>query len=199
MRPEVLNPIFAESQTLDGVGPKLAKPLEKLGLTRVKDVAYHLPERFVTRRAIANLDEGAEGEQVIVALTPTEHRASRNQRGPYRVLAQDDIGNICALTYFGRASYTAKKTLPVGEKRWVAGRLDRYGDMLQIVHPDHVEDNSAAHMGRLVEPVYALSEGLTQPKVAGLVAQSLDRLPELPEWIEPGQFDQEAGPHGALR
>jgi len=194
MRPEVLNPIFAESQTLDGVGPKLAKPLEKLGLTRVKDVAYHLPERFVTRRAIANLDEGAEGEQVIIALTPTEHRASRNQRGPYRVLAQDDIGNICALTYFGRASYTAKKTLPVGEKRWVAGRLDRYGDMLQIVHPDHVEDNSAAHMGRLVEPVYALSEGLTQPKVAGLVAQSLDRLPELPEWIEPGQFERECWP-----
>lgn len=195
MRPDVLNPIFAESQTLDGVGPKLAKPLEKLGLTRVKDVAYHLPERFVTRRAIANLDEGGEGEQVIVGLTPTEHRAARNPgRGPYRVLAQDDVGNICALTYFGRASYTAKKQLPVGEKRWIAGRLDRYGDMLQIVHPDHVEEDSAAHLARLNEPVYALSEGLTQPKVAGLVAQSLARLPELPEWIEPGQFEREGWP-----
>ena len=100
MRPEVLNSIFAESQTLDGVGPKLAKPLEKLGLTRVKDVAYHLPERFVTRRAIANLDEGTEGEQVIVALTPTEHRAARNPgRGPFRVLAQDDAGNILSLIH----------------------------------------------------------------------------------------------------
>ena len=171
------------------------KPLEKLGLTRIKDVAYHLPERFVTRRAIANLDEGGEGEQVIVALTPTEHRAARNPgRGPYRVLAQDDAGNICALTYFGRASYTAKKQLPVGEKRWVAGRLDRYGDMLQIVHPDHVEKDSAAHLARLNEPVYALSEGLTQPRVASLVTQALERLPELPEWIEPGQFEREGWP-----
>ncbi|MFU7529004.1 ATP-dependent DNA helicase RecG [Qipengyuania sp. ASV99] len=195
MRPEVLNPIFAESQTLEGVGPKLAKPLEKLGLTRIKDVAYHLPERFVTRRAIANLDEGAEGEQVIVALTATEHRAPYNPgRGPYRVLAQDEIGNICALTYFGRASYTAKKQLPVGEKRWVAGRLDRYGDMLQIVHPDHVEQESAAHLARLNEPVYALSEGLTQPKIAGLVAQALERLPELPEWTEPGQLARSGWP-----
>lgn len=192
MRPDVLNPLFAESQTLDGVGPKLAKPLEKLGLTRVRDMLYHLPERFVTRRVVANLDEAGEGEQVIVGLTPTEHRSSRNPgRGPYRVLSQDEIGNICAITYFGRASYTAKKQLPVGEKRWVAGRLDRYGDMLQIVHPDHVEEDNAAHMGRMTEPVYRLSEGLTQPRLASLVEQSLARAPELPEWIEPGQFQKE--------
>ena len=189
MRPDVLNSVFAESQTLEGVGPKLAKPLEKLGLKRVKDFAYHLPDRFVTRRAIASLDEGAEGEQVIVALTATEHRAARNPgRGPYRVLAQDEAGNICALTYFGRASYTAKKQLPLGEKRLVAGRLDRYGDMLQIVHPDHVESESSAHLARINEPVYALSEGLTQPRIAGLISQALTHLPDLPEWIEPGQF-----------
>ena len=192
MRPEILNPLFAETRDLDGVGPKLMKPIEKLGLTRIRDVAYHLPERFVTRRAIANLDEGSEGQQIIVALTPTEHRAARNPgRGPYRVLAQDEIGNICALTFFGRASYSARKLLPVGEKRWVAGRLDRYGDMLQIVHPDHIEKESAAHLARLSEPVYRLSEGLTQPKVASLVSQSLQRLPELPEWIEHSQFETE--------
>ncbi len=195
MRPDILNPLFAETKTLGGVGPKLAKPLEKLGLNTIKDVAYHLPERFVSRRAIANLDEGAEGEQVIVALTPTAHRAPYNPgRGPYRVLAQDEAGNICALTYFGRASFTAKKQLPVGEKRWVAGKLDRYGDMLQIVHPDHVESESSAQMGRMTEAVYRLSEGLTQPRVAALVEQALDRLPDLPEWIEPGQFAGEGWP-----
>lgn len=202
MRPDVLNPLFAESQTLDGVGPKLSKPLEKLGLTRVRDLLYHLPERFVTRRAVTNLDEAGEGEQVIVALTPTEHRASRNPgRGPFRILAQDEIGNICAVTYFGRASYTGKKQLPVGEKRWVAGRLDRYGDMLQIVHPDHVEETSDANMGRMTEPVYRLSEGLTQPRVASLVEQGLKRAPELPEWIEPGKFEKEGWPawHEAVK
>ncbi|WP_336986644.1 ATP-dependent DNA helicase RecG [Altererythrobacter aquiaggeris] len=185
MRPDILNPLFIETAALDGVGPKIRKPLEKLGLTRVRDIAYHLPERFVTRRAVDNLDEAGEGEHVVIALTPTEHRGASG-RGPYRVLAQDALGNICSLTYFGRASYTAKKLLPVGEKRWVAGRLDRYGDMLQIVHPDHVVADDADTLTRLCEPVYALSEGLTQPRVASLVAQALDRISPLPEWIEPG-------------
>ncbi|HEY7805970.1 MAG TPA: ATP-dependent DNA helicase RecG [Croceibacterium sp.] len=194
MRPDRLNPLFAETDSLEGVGPKLKKPLEKLGLARVRDVIYHLPDRFVQRRAVADLDQASEGEQIVVALTPVEHRAPRNNRGPYRVLAQDAKGNICALTYFGRASYTAKKQLPVGETRWVGGRLDRYGDMLQIVHPDHVAESSAGLMGHLVEPVYSLAEGLTQPKVADLVAQSLTRAPELPEWIEPGVRDKHKWP-----
>jgi len=194
MRPDRLNPLFAETASLEGVGPKLTKPLEKLGLTRVRDVVYHLPDRFVQRRAVADLDEAREGEQIVVALTPVEHRAPRNDRGPYRVLAKDAKGNTLALTYFGRASYTAKKQLPVGEKRWVAGRLDRYGDMLQIVHPDHVATSSAGLMGHLLEPVYSLAEGLTQPKVADLVAQSLERAPKLPEWIEPGVLDKHKWP-----
>ena len=69
MRPDILNPLFAEVETLGGVGPKLRKPLDRLGLTRVRDVLYHLPDRFVSRRAIANLDEGSVGEQVVVKLT----------------------------------------------------------------------------------------------------------------------------------
>ncbi len=47
-----------------------------------------------------------------------------------------------------------------------------------------VEDNDDT-LARLCEPVYALATGLTQPKLASLVAQSLAKLPALPEWIEP--------------
>ncbi|WP_232493218.1 ATP-dependent DNA helicase RecG [Novosphingobium kaempferiae] len=184
MRPEALNSLFVEVEALEGVGPKLRKPLEKLALTRIRDIAYHLPDRFVERRAITNLDEAGIGENVIVALTVREHRAPSG-RGPFRVIAEDAIGNICTITYFGRASYTAKKQLPVGEKRWVAGRIDQYGQMLQIVHPEHVSEDSVAPVGQLCEAVYPLSEGLTQGRVASLVAQSLKALPDLPEWIEP--------------
>ncbi|WEK46860.1 MAG: ATP-dependent DNA helicase RecG [Candidatus Andeanibacterium colombiense] len=193
MRPETLNPLFVETDALEGVGPKSRKPLEKLGLERVKDVAYHLPERFVLRHAVDNLDQASVGEQIVVALTPTEHRASTG-RGPFRVMAADALGNICALTYFGKASYSARKLLPVGEERWIAGRLDQYGQMLQIVHPEHVEAESAKLAGKLNEPVYRLAEGLTQPMIGKLVAQAMARVPELPEWIEPGLVERQKWP-----
>jgi len=185
MRPDLLNPLFAGVDGLDGVGPKLAKPLEKLGLTRVRDVAYHLPDRFVNRRAVANLDEASVGEQIVVALTPLEYRQAPG-RGPFRVNAADALGNVCALTYFGRASYSARKLLPLGEKRWVAGRLDQYGQSLKMVHPDHVAEASDTALGTLCEAVYPLADGLTQGRVQGLVGQAMGLLPELPEWIEPG-------------
>ena len=194
MRPEILNPLFAEIDSLDGVGPKLKKPLAKLRLERVRDVLYHLPERFVIRRAVRDLDDAQVGEQVLIPLTVTEHRASRSPRGPYRVLAQDAPGNVCAITYFGKASYTAKKQLPVGARRWVAGRLDQYEQMLQIVHPDHVAEDSAEAMGRMVEPIYRLAEGLTQPRIAGFAAQALERAPALSEWIEPTVLAREGWP-----
>jgi ATP-dependent DNA helicase RecG len=188
MRPDRLNPLFVESASLKGVGPQLTRPLERLELNRIKDFVYHLPDRFVQRRVVANLDVASEGENIVVALTPTEYRASAG-RGPMRVLAADLAGNVCAVAYFGRNSSWGKKQLPLGEKRWVAGRLDRYGDMLQIVHPDHVSEDSAAMLGQLIEPVYALSEGLTQGRLAALVSQALERIQDLPEWIEPGLLE----------
>lgn len=194
MRPELLNPLFADIDTLEGVGPKLRKPLEKLALTRVRDAAYHLPDRFVQRRAVTSLAEASVGEQIVVQLTVLEHRASHSPRAPYRVMAEDAAGGSISLTFFGRAAFTAKKQLPVGETRWVAGRLDQYGQSLQMVHPDQVEDTSSAVMSRLVEAVYPLAAGLTQPKMAHLAAQALDRCPVLPEWADRPLLDQQNWP-----
>ncbi|VVT17238.1 ATP-dependent DNA helicase RecG [Erythrobacter sp. EC-HK427] len=194
MRPEILNPLFAEIDSLDGVGPKLKKPLAKLRLERVRDVLFHLPDRFVIRRAVRDLDDAQVGENVFIALTVVEHRSSRSPRGPYRVITRDEPGNICTITYFGKASFTAKKQLPVGARRWVAGRLDQYDQMLQIVHPDHVAEESAEAMGKMVEPIYRLAEGLTQPRIAGMATQALERAPDLAEWIEPGVLAREGWP-----
>ena len=194
MRPERLNPLFVSADSLKGVGPGLARPLDKLGLSRVKDIAYHLPDRFAVRRAVAELNEASVGEQVMVALTPLEYRSSGSPRAPFRVMAEDVAGTVCALTWFGRNTGWARKTLPLGEKRWVAGRLDQFGTLLQIVHPDHVTEDGAVALGQLREAVYPLSDGLTQNRLAQLVAQALGLLPDLPEWIDPGLMARHGWP-----
>ena len=185
MRPELLNPLFAEVDSLKGVGPTLAKPLAKLGISRVIDLLFHLPTAVVERRRVAMLDMADAGRGVIVTLTAQSYKSSPSPRGPFRVQATDQEGNHVSLVYFGGGGGWARKQLPIGEPRIVAGRLDLYGQELQIVHPDQVVQIEEADEIVEREPVYPLSAGITSRRIAQLVAQALERMPALPEWIEP--------------
>src|SRR3546814_20867464 len=71
----------------------------------------------------------------------------------------------------------------LGEARRVSGRLDLYGDMRQIVHPDHVAEPGAEGAIAIHEPVYPLTEGLTNARLSQPAEVALDRRPELAEWI----------------
>jgi ATP-dependent DNA helicase RecG len=185
MRPDILNPLFAEMETLKGVGPGIAKPLDRLGLKRVKDLLYHFPAGWTYRKAVTAADEGDVGQNIIITLVIASHRSGGSARSPLRIHGVDTEGNYLCLTFFGRTGSWAKKQLPIGETRVVSGKLERYGDELQIVHPDHIAPPAADKSVALVEPVYPLSEGITSSRLHGLVLQGLERLPTLAEWIEP--------------
>ena len=189
MRPELLNPIFAEVTALKGIGPQLARPLERLGLAKLVDILFHLPVGYVDRLRIDALDAAYAGQVVTVEVTPQDYRASAG-RGPLRVWAQDKAGNMVALIYFGGNPGWAKKQLPLGEARLISGKLESYGQDLQIVHPDYVLKPEDADGLPEREPVYPLSDGLTGRRLLQLVTQALDRAPDLPEWIEPSLFAQ---------
>ena len=182
MRPDILNPLFAEVTALKGVGPGLAKPLDRLGLARVVDVAFHLPSGWIDRLPREELDVADAGRIIAITLTPRDYKTSAG-RGPTRVQATDTVGNSVNLVYFGGSSGWVKKLLPLGEPRRVSGRLESYGETLQIVHPDLGEPDEVF---REREAIYPLSEGLTSRRLAGFAAQAIERAPELAEWIEPG-------------
>jgi ATP-dependent DNA helicase RecG len=185
MRPDILNPLFAEVSAMKGVGPALAKPLDRLGLERAKDVAYHFPASWTYRRAVARLDVADVGENVIVRVIVMAQRSSGSTRAPLRIYAADAEGNYITLTFFGRNGGWARKQLPIGEERIISGKLERYGDELQMVHPDHIVGIGEAGAPGLAEPVYPLSEGLTNRRMGQLAASVLGHVPVLPEWIEP--------------
>jgi ATP-dependent DNA helicase RecG len=185
MRPDILNPLFAEIETLKGVGPGIAKPLDRLALKRVKDLLYHFPSSWTYRKAVRVADEADVGQNIIITLVIASHRSGGSARSPLRIHGVDAQGNYLCLTFFGRTGSWAKKQLPVGETRVVSGKLDRYGEELQIVHPDHIAPPGQGKSVALVEPVYPLSEGVASSRLQGLVKQGLERLPALVEWIEP--------------
>jgi ATP-dependent DNA helicase RecG len=190
MRPDILNPLFTEVEALKGVGPQVAKLLKKLGLTRVVDLAYHLPTGAIERVRAPAASEALLGRNVIVELTPLDTRENRSGRGPMRIFASDGGGNTISLIYFNNPGW-AKRQLPLGEKRVVSGKLEAYGDEWQIIHPE-VAELGKGPQPAVREPVYPLTEGLTNRRLGELAREALERAPELPEWIEPGLLSREA-------
>ncbi|HUP66687.1 MAG TPA: ATP-dependent DNA helicase RecG [Sphingomicrobium sp.] len=189
MRPEILNPLFAELEAMKGIGPQLSKLLKKLGLTRVVDLVYHLPTGSIERIEATAASAALLGRNVILDLKPFETRESRSGRGPMRVFASDGDGNTISLIYFNNPGW-AKRSLPMGQVRSVSGKLEAYGDEWQIIHPD-VSEPGKGPAPLIREPVYPLTEGLTNRRIGDLAREALERAPELPEWIEPGLASKE--------
>jgi ATP-dependent DNA helicase RecG len=189
MRPDILNPLFAEVEVLKGVGPQIAKFLKRLDLTRVVDVLYHLPTGAIERVRAPAASAALLGRNVILELTPFDTREHRSGRGPTRVFAADADGNTISLVYFNNPGW-AKRQLPKGEKRIVSGKLEAYGDEWQIIHPEVAEAGKGPEPA-VREPVYPLTEGLTNRRIGELAREALERAPELPEWIEAGLASRE--------
>jgi ATP-dependent DNA helicase RecG len=192
MRPEILNPLFAEVEALKGVGKGLAKPLGRLKLEMIIDLLFHLPSGWIDRKRVETLDMADAGGVVTMVVTPIDYKAG-GPRSPLRVQAQDGEGNVLSLVYFNNPGW-AKKLLPLGEARAISGRMELYGQELQIVHPDIVVPPDEIDDIPEREPVYPLSEGLTNKRLNQLAEQALERAPVLPEWVEPGLKAREDWP-----
>src|SRR6185312_5836141 len=189
MRPDILNPLFTEVEALKGVGPQVAKLLKKLRIERVIDLVTHLPTGAIERIRAAGASAALLGRNVILDVKPFETRESRSGRGPMRVFASDSDGNTISLIYFNNPGW-AKRQLPIGQTRTASGKLEAYGDEWQIIHPEVTEPGKGPQPA-IREPVYPLTEGLTNRRLGELVREALERAPELPEWIEPGLLSRE--------
>ena len=182
MRPDILNPLFAEVEALKGVGPGIAKGLARLDLTRAIDLAFHLPTGTIERVRAPAASSALLGRIVVLDVTPVDVRAGSG-RAPLRIFARDSDDNTLTLTFFNNPAW-AKKQLPLHQQRTIVGKLDAWGQEWQIVHPEVLEPGKAEEIA-LREPVYGLTEGITNKRMRELALGALERAPQMPEWIEP--------------
>ena len=105
MRPDILNPLFAEVETLPGVGPQVAKVLKRLDITRALDLLYHLPTSVIERVRAPAANSSLLGCNVILDLIPFNTREPGSGRGPMRVFASDSDGNSISLIYFSNPGW----------------------------------------------------------------------------------------------
>lgn len=191
MRPALLNPLFASVRHLKGVGPKNGALFDRLLVgagaeARVVDLLFHLPQSVIDRRAQPKIADAEPGAIAMIEAVVVEHRApsSRQRRAPFRVLIEDETGDALLVFFLANKDWV-ERALPIGAKRWVSGKIELWEGTKQIVHPDRIVDEAGLAKLPRLEPVYRLTEGLYQRNVQRTLAAALDKLPTLPEWLDP--------------
>lgn len=190
MRPSALNPLFASAQTLAGIGPRLIQLLKKClvlppGVSdpRVLDLLWHLPTGVIDRRAEPLVRDAVPGTIVTLKVRVLKHKAPPrgNTKAPYKVSCEDDTARI-DLVFFHAERKFVERQLPEGETRYISGRIERYGDNLQMTHPDYIVAPDARGDMPMLEPVYPLTAGLSGKVLQKASRQAVERVPDMPEW-----------------
>ena len=181
VRPPILNTLFRPTTALPGVGPRIAKLIERLAGVNVIDLLWHLPRELIDRKIVSNIDTAESGKTITVTLTVGRHEPSRSKRQPYRVKCTDGTDDVTLVFFHARHDYL-RRTLPEGELRIVSGTVELFRNEIQITHPDYILSPENAKDLPLVEPVYPLTEGLTLKTLGKAIRKALNDLPDLPEW-----------------
>ncbi len=184
MRPETLNRLFTLTTSLAGVGPRIAKLIERVAGTKVVDLLWHLPAAIIDRRYAPKVADARPGTVATMTLTVDEHRVPHNPRQPYKVLCSDDSGSLVLVFFHAHADYL-RRSLPPGEVRVVSGTVERFGNEIQITHPDHMGTVDEIERLQAVEPVYPLTAGLSLKVLGKAVLGALEGTTDLDEWADP--------------
>ena len=192
-RPEILWPIFAGLDSLPGIGPQMARRFAGLNAETPRDLLFTLPQGGVDRRPVASIRDVVPPVTATLEVAVLRHQLASRKGGPTRVTVEDTRTTF-ALVFFHARPDWIERTLPIGARRIVSGKVELFDGMAQMVHPDHILRPEEIDRLPAYEPVYPLTAGVTQRAVARAVAASLERVPDLPEWIDPGLMAREGWP-----
>lgn len=199
MRPEKLFRLFADVTSLKGVGPGAKKALGRLfygsegARPIVRDVLFHLPVSLVDRRNSPTLAAAKPGDIVTILVTVETHQPPSKKRGsnlPYRVICHTPQGYLTLVFFHARGDFITEK-LPVGARRVVSGKFERYDGIAQMSHPDIIALPEEFEKIQALEPVYPLTGGMTNRHMGKIATSALANAPDLPEWLDAAYLAQQ--------
>ena len=192
MRPQILFPLFADVTTLKGVGAKVAPLVQKLAGPLVRDMVFLGPSGLIKRRR-TTAAEAIEGEVGVFDVVVDRLFVPSKPGAPLKVRASDETGFV-HLVWFGGSPQHIDRQLPRGERRLVSGKVERFNNEVQIVHPDWIVPLDKAEEIPAVEPVYPATAGLSSRVVRKLAIGAMTHAPDLAEWQDPAWIARQNWP-----
>jgi ATP-dependent DNA helicase RecG len=165
---------------LAGVGPALAKKLERLGLYRVEDLLFLLPLRYEDRTQLVRLGALAAGERCLVTgevlLAETAFRGRRN----LLVRIGDGSGQLTLRFFHFSRSQQAQFQPGVRVTCFGEVRKGRAGP--EMIHPEYrlLRDGQDPAINDSLTAIYPATEGVQQGRLRNLTEQALAAMRRTP-------------------
>ncbi|MCP3679406.1 MAG: hypothetical protein GY782_03710 [Gammaproteobacteria bacterium] len=148
---------------LPGVGPVSAQQLEKLDITTVNQLLFHLPLRYQDRTRIVALNAVRPNSSVAVEGTIATTRLLLNPRQRLLLCRIEDGYGTLELCFY-HFSAAQQRALAKGQRIRCFGdiRFSRYG--LQMVHPEYrfIDQTSSETIATTLTPIYPTAANLKQ-------------------------------------
>ena len=192
-RPEILFPLFQELTTLDGIGKKNANYLNSIGIEKPRDLIFTLPYTGVERQKVNSVNDAALPKTLTVEVQIVEHVVPKVKSQPYKVMVLDAETKFGLVFFHVRKEYL-KKTLPVGERRVVSGKVELFDGFAQMVHPDHIISLNDGKNIDSFEPTYPLTAGISKKLITRAARSAIQMAPMLAEWIDPREKSRSGWP-----
>ena len=180
--------------SLKGVGPALARRLERLGLFRVEDLLFLLPLRYEDRTQLVRIGSLIAGTRVLVhaevLLAEVAFRGRRN----LLVRISDGSGQL-TLRFFHFSRQQQAQFQP-GAGISCFGEVRRGPSGFEMIHPEYrlLREGQDAAMSDSLTPIYPATEGVQQGRLRNLTDQALAAMRKAPpEELLPPSITQELG------
>jgi len=162
-------------ESLAGIGPQIAKRLQRVGVCFVGDLLLHLPKYYLDDREITAVSALVEGVSARVTGTIVRrygHGMGRKMQ--VNITLEDSAGNLISLHFFHAGFMMKDARLAEGQRITARGKTEIWNGNWQLAHPDW-QPEAAFVPGWL--PVYAMVAGLGGMRLRGLMAKALQTIP----------------------
>ena len=169
-------------RTLKGVGEKTEKLFAKIGVTDVEDLIHYYPRTYDAYEEpveIQTLEEGTVAAVSVTIITGVYVNHVRNLQ-VITITAADLTGKL-PVTWFNMPYL--KSVLKKGSTFVLRGRVTRKQGRLQMEHPEIFTHGAYEEILHSLQPIYALTAGLSNKTIVKLLHQVLEEKKLRPEYL----------------
>ncbi|MHB1458269.1 MAG: ATP-dependent DNA helicase RecG, partial [Armatimonadota bacterium] len=181
-----------EVRFVKGVGERLAKILNRMGIFTVADLLAHYPSRYEDRTNIRRISELKPGEAVSIrgkVLVADNLRTPKSQMLLTKVAIADETGTV-NLVWFNQW-YLKNTFIKLLGKEVIVYGVPQYANRgIEFSNPEweEADDGSDPLSSNRIVPIYPLTDGLFQGTIRRILYRALDKYLPLIKEILPQEI-----------